>query len=84
MSRKKEKLQTLIFEMRFFPNRTKVKSWIHRNGFTMDKRKKKPIEKYTKSYRCKQRNADWFKKKTFKKRKLSKGVYGIFGYMKRK
>lgn len=83
MSKRKEKLQTIIFEIKFFPNRSKIRNWIYKNNYTYDKRKKQPIMKFEKTYRCRQKHPDWFKKKTFKKRKLAKGVFGVFGYMKR-
>ncbi len=79
---KKLKLQTLVFEMEFFPSRRKVISWVIKNGYTIDKRKKQPILKYEKTYRCRQRNCDWFNKNTFKQKKLCNGVKGIYGYMK--
>lgn len=83
MSKRKLKIQTLIFDVNFFPNRRKVKSWVLNKGYTIDKRKKVPILRCDKTFRCRQRNCDWFNKKTFKQRKLDKGVKGIFGYMKK-
>ena len=79
------KLQALIFDKKFFGDRRKVKGWIGINGFSIDNRLKNPIMKSENStfFRVRQRNPDWFNKKTFKVESLGKGVKGVYGFMKR-
>ena len=82
MVKTKKKLQSIIFDKKFFPSKHLVKSWINRNGYKIDKRLKIPVLKHDNTFRVRQRNPDWFNKKTFKVENLSKGVKGVFGKLK--
>ena len=82
--RNKLKLQTLIFDNKFYTNKRKVKDWVLRNDFKLDKRKKDPVDKFANTYRVRQRNPDWFQKKTFRTKQLSKGIKGVYGYLKKR
>lgn len=77
------RIQSLVFSKRFFPNRFSVRKWIEHNDFIIDKRLIKPILNNGGEYRVRQKNPDWFYKKTFKPRSLGKGVKGIYGKLRR-
>lgn len=83
MNNKKEKLQTLIFDNGKYHNKRMIKSWIMKNNYAIDNRLKTPIMKFDKTFRVRQRNPDWFNKKTFKVRNLGKGISGVFGVLKK-
>jgi len=82
MGKNKIKLQALIFDKKSFGSKGSVKSWIGKNGFVIDNRLRKPIMGFDKSFRVRQRNPDWFNKKTFKLESLGKGVKGVYGNIK--
>jgi len=87
-NKKKRKLQTLIFDQKFFPTKKKVRDFVKRNGFTLPKYKKNPVLKYENTYRARQRPPGRFKKTTFRtfpifiNKKKIKGVKGVYGYLK--
>lgn len=66
MGKKKRKVQTLIFEKKFFRNRKKVRRWILDNGFILIKFKKQPIEVTRNTFRVRQRMPSRFNKSTFR------------------
>ena len=79
---KKIKLQSLIFDKNFYPTKNSIKSWIHKNDLKIDNRLKIPILKHNNTFRVRQRNPDWFNKKTFKVESLGKGIKGVYGFLK--
>lgn len=81
MTRKeKEKLQCIIFKKKQY-NKWMVRKWIKDNGFKIDKRFKYPIMlcENGESYKVTQRNSRFFKKSTFKNKKMDKNVKGVYG-----
>lgn len=82
MGKNKKKLQCLIFDRNQF-TKSKIRVWVDSNGFVIDKRLRKPIMACDGSFRVRQRNPDWFRKKTFKVESLGKGVKGVYGLIKR-
>lgn len=82
MGKKKIKLQALLFSKKGF-NRSKIKSWISMNGFIIDKRLRRPIMIFNNNFKVRQRNPDWFIKKTFRTKSLGKGIKGIYGLIKK-
>lgn len=82
MTKNKEKLQTLIFDKKYF-NKSMIRNWIKSNDFIIDKRLRKPIMDYGNFFRVRQRNPDWFDKKTFTKKGLGLGVKGVYGVIKK-
>ena len=83
MVRNKLRIQSLIFDKKYFHSKNMIKEWISKNGFTIDKRLMKPILKCDSTFRVRQRNPDVFNKKTFKCESLGKGVKGVYGNLKR-
>lgn len=81
MGKKKYKLQALIFEKKHF-DRYKVRVYVKVNNFVIDKRLRKPIMSFDKSFKVRQRNPGWFNKKTFKIEILGKGIKGVYGLIK--
>ncbi len=82
MSKNKRKLQCLIFDKNHF-TKSKIRGWVDMNNFIVDKRLRKPIMASNKCFRVRQRNPDWFHKKTFKAESLGKGVKGVYGLIKK-
>jgi len=73
------KIQSIIFNREYYPNKKVVKMWIDKNGFLLMKNKKEPIQKFDNTYRVRQRNPNQFNKfKTvmLKKNKI-KVIYGL-------
>lgn len=85
MGKNKEKIYLLIFSKKYF-GKAKIKNWIVKNDFIIDNRFKNPIVKCEKGnhFRVRQRNPDWFNKKTFISKSLGNGVKGIYGSLKRR
>lgn len=82
MGKNKKKLQCLVFDKKYF-TKSRIKLWINMNGFVIDKRLRKPIMSFDNAFRVRQRNPDWFNKKTFITESLGKGVKGVYGLIKR-
>lgn len=81
--RKKPKIQTLIFDRKYFKRKNDVKSWVRSNGFKILRYKKHPIAKYKNTFRVRQREPYRFDKKTFRTRVLKRrGVKAVFGFLK--
>lgn len=82
MKRKqKYKDQVLIFDRKKFSNKKKIVLWLKKNNYKIPKNKKE-IKKTKKKYVCIQRPCYRFKKTTFKKTKISKGISCIKGLLK--
>ena len=64
MGNKKIKLQAIIFDKDKY-TKARIRIWISMNGFIIDSRLRQPIMRFDKSYRVRQRNPNWFNKKTF-------------------
>lgn len=79
---KKLKLQKLIFRRNIFINRWLVKAWLVKNDYRLDKRFKNPIKKYESTFYVILKNSINFKKSTLKAKNISRGVKGVFGYLK--
>lgn len=79
----KVKVQSLVFSKKVFPNKRSVRDWVEMNGFVIDTRLKKPILNDGVTFRVRQKNPDWFNKKTFKLQSLGRGVKGVYGMLKR-
>jgi len=81
--RKGFKIQCLIFQQKYFYNKGLIKDWVSKNGFKVDTRLKRPILKCDDTFRVRQKNPDWFIKKTFKCESLGKGVKAVYGVLKK-
>lgn len=79
---KKKKLQALIFDCKYFKTKRCVKDYVFRNDYKIDKRLKYPVMRFGNSFKVRQRNPDWFNKKTFIVENIGKGVKGVYGVMK--
>ena len=67
----------------FFSSKPSIRNWISKNGFIVDNRLRRPIIKSGNTFRVRQKNPDFFNKKTFKVESLGKGVKGVYGMLKR-
>ena len=82
MKKKKLKIQSLIFNKKYFRTKSEVKSWLNRNGYKVLKYKSKPITKYKNTFRVRQRYPSKFNKRSFRTVNIKKGVKAVKGYLK--
>lgn len=70
---KKIKIQTLIFNKRYYPTKRSIREWIKNNPeYKILKHKRNPIDKQEKTFRVRQREPYYFKKSTFRTINLNK------------
>ena len=86
MANKQEmKIQTLIFQKRYYPNKRNIRNWMSTHPeFKLMKGKRFPIEKSEETYRVRQKHPWFFKKSTFKVINLTKSgsIKAVIGKMK--
>jgi hypothetical protein len=79
------KIQTLIFQKKYYPNKRNIRNWINKHiEFKLMKGKRFPIEKTQNSFRVRQRHPWFFKKSTFKTINITKSgsIKAVIGKLK--
>jgi len=82
---KKSKIQTIIFQKRYYPTKLSVRNWLKRNPeYKLLKYKRDPIDKFEDTYRVRQKEPWYFDKKTFRTIKLNKSgtIKAVIGKLK--
>lgn len=81
-SKKKLKVQALVFDRKVFNNKRQIKEWITKNDYKLKKNTHDPVKKYDKQYRVRQRRPNVFVKSSLKEYWLEKGVKAIKGKLR--
>jgi len=82
MSKKKRKLQVIVFDRGFFNSKKAIKEWLKKKDYEIPKYRKKPIKKFDDEFRVRIREPFRFNKKTFRRKKVRRGVYELTGFLK--
>ena len=82
---KKTKIQTLIFNKKYYPTKRRVRDWIAANPeYKILKYKRNPIDDNPETYRVRQREPYYFKKSTFRTININKSgtIKAVVGKLK--